>query len=225
MRHGGLLSAGSEPLPRAAGPDDAVDDGKPRWMTPTATSTVTKGDACAAHRLTDRGCPLPARSAESSTGDRPDRTPPARFRIRLVVRTTKGDAMDDAGAERGAREGPFASMRPPTGLSTQLPTPLPVECLACYVWRVLGDHGCNATLRWARRWRDARASRATALEQRLARQGGCCDCQLFLNVWATSGSAIHPETMVLDYRPPGDVCRGVRQGSARPCTHWRVRRP
>lgn len=153
--------------------------------------------------------------------------------------------MDDAAAGRGPREGRVASSRPtsgvptgratelsadvvtesPTGLPTRLPTPLPVECLACYVWRVLGDQGCNATLRWARRWRDARAPRATALEQRLARQGGCCDCQLFLNVWATSGSAVDPDTMVLDYRPPGEVCRGVRHGSSRPCAHWRVRRP
>jgi len=89
--------------------------------------------------------------------------------------------------------------------------PLPDECLACYVWRVLGDLGCNASLRWVPRWRDAMAPRATALERKLARRGGFCDCQLFLNVWAAPGSPTAP-------------CHGVRRGSAQPCDLWRDRR-
>jgi uncharacterized protein DUF2695 len=100
-------------------------------------------------------------------------------------------------------------------------TPLPVECLACYVWRMLDEFGCNATLRWARNWRDARAQRATALERKLARRGGCCDCQLFLNVWtprlgAGSGGlegSWQPRSARLS-------CRGVRRGSAQPCAVW-----
>jgi hypothetical protein len=104
-----------------------------------------------------------------------------------------------------------------------LAMPLPVECLACYVWRMLNDYGCNATLRWARRWRDARAPRATALEHRLARRGGCCDCELFLNVWS-------PPMVVDDedsesgwrLRLPPQLCRGVRRGSSQPCATWVV---
>ena len=64
-----------------------------------------------------------------------------------------------------------------------LTTPLPRECLLCFVWRMLEDFGCNATLRWARHWRDARAPRATALEHRLGQRGGFCDCEIFLNGW------------------------------------------
>lgn len=88
-----------------------------------------------------------------------------------------------------------------------LSTPLPVECVACYVWRMLDECGCNATLRWARRWRDARAPRATALEQRLARKGACCDCELFLNVWPPLADR-------------SAACRGVRRGSSQPCSGW-----
>jgi hypothetical protein len=68
-------------------------------------------------------------------------------------------------------------------LSVALTAPLPVECLLCYVRRMLDGFGCNATVRWARRWRDLRAPRATALEHRLARDGGFCDCEIFLNGW------------------------------------------
>jgi len=104
-------------------------------------------------------------------------------------------------------------------------TPLPVECLACYVWRMLDEFGCNATLRWARRWRDARAPRASALEHRLARQGGFCDCELFLNVWVCGASLARSTDAlrVTDTRPTG-LCRGVRRGSSQPCRLW-VRRP
>ncbi len=55
------------------------------------------------------------------------------------------------------------------------------ECLFCFVARMLGEHGCDTTLRWATRYRDLRAPRATALENRLFRMGGFCDCEIFLN--------------------------------------------
>lgn len=105
-----------------------------------------------------------------------------------------------------------------------LATPLPVECLLCYVWRMLDAYGCNATLRWSRRWRDAKAPRATALERRLARRGGFCDCEIFLNGWdsRSRGYAVAGEPAV---GPPEQllVCAGVRRGSAQPCERW-VRR-
>ena len=55
------------------------------------------------------------------------------------------------------------------------------ECLFCFVARMLDEHGCDTTLRWALRFRDLRAPRATGLERRLSRMGGFCDCEIFLN--------------------------------------------
>ncbi len=99
--------------------------------------------------------------------------------------------------------------------------PFPVECLACYVWRMLDEFGCNATLRWTRRWRDARAPRATALERRLARAGGCCDCELFLNVWVPRVvPSSEPPTRGVGAQPADGLCRGVRRGSSQPCERW-----
>lgn len=106
-------------------------------------------------------------------------------------------------------------------LPDALATPHPVECLACYVWRMLDEYGCNATLRWACRWRDARAPRATALEHRLARRGGCCDCELFLNVWTSQACSDDGDRdSRWRYRPPSTLCRGVRRGSSQPCAAW-----
>lgn len=105
-----------------------------------------------------------------------------------------------------------------------LTTPLPEECVLCYVWRMLDAFGCNATLRWARRWRDARAPRATALEHRLGSRGGFCDCEIFLNGWAArTGRVSRPtaDDAVTLGIPAG--CGGVRRGSAQPCQRW-VRR-
>lgn len=114
-----------------------------------------------------------------------------------------------SGAEEADRELPT--------VADALRTPLPGECLLCYVWRMLDDFGCNATLRWARRWRETRAPRATALEHRLGRRGGFCDCQIFLNGWELVRSAeVVAECSLRD--DPG--CRGVRPGSTQPCVHW-----
>jgi len=50
-------------------------------------------------------------------------------------------------------------------LSIQITQPKPRECLHCYVYRML-EFGCTG-LRWAKRYRDLRAPRATALDRRL----------------------------------------------------------
>ena len=106
-----------------------------------------------------------------------------------------------------------------------LTTPLPVECLLCFVWRMLDAFGCNATLRWTRHWRAARAPRATSLEHRLGRAGGYCDCELFLNGWdlaavADRGARDGPRLRLA----AAGWCAGVRRGSTQPCARW-VRRP
>jgi len=66
-------------------------------------------------------------------------------------------------------------------VSTALTKPGPGECLLCYVYRML-ELGCTG-LRWARYYRDQRAPRATALEERLGSKGGFCDCEIFFNVY------------------------------------------
>ncbi|MPZ00622.1 MAG: DUF2695 domain-containing protein [Actinophytocola sp.] len=92
----------------------------------------------------------------------------------------------------------------------RLTTPGERECLACYVQRMLGEFGCDNTLRWALRWRDLRAPRATALHRSLEDRGGFCDCEVALNVY--------PDYMTLDAAGPLPECVGVaRRGSTWPC--------
>jgi hypothetical protein len=55
------------------------------------------------------------------------------------------------------------------------------ECLFCYVARMLDEHGCDSTLRFARHYRDQRVPRATAVERRMGSMGGFCDCEILLN--------------------------------------------
>ena len=109
-------------------------------------------------------------------------------------------------------------------VSQALTTPLPVECVLCFVWRMLAAFGCNATLRWARHWRDARAPRATALERRLSRVGGFCDCEIFLNGWAPAQAPRWDAEAVPLRLATAGLCAGVRAGSAQPCARW-VRQP
>ncbi len=114
------------------------------------------------------------------------------------------DTTIDAIAERLLREA-----------AESLTTPSPGECLQCYVARMLDAFGCDRTLRFARRFRDLRAPRATALEGRLAVVGGFCDCEIFLNGWWLG--ARDPEAAEAGDLPE---CAGVRAGSCRPCRHW-----
>jgi hypothetical protein len=67
-------------------------------------------------------------------------------------------------------------------LSIEITQPKPGECLHCYVYRML-EFGCTG-LRWARRYRDLRAPRATALDRRLMSKGAGCDCEIFMNGWS-----------------------------------------
>ena len=62
--------------------------------------------------------------------------------------------------------------------------PGPRECLVCFVERMVVAYGCGNRLHWAALWRDRRAPRATALERRLQRSGGYCDCEVLANAYA-----------------------------------------
>ena len=113
-------------------------------------------------------------------------------------------------------------------LSTALTEPHDGECLLCYVHRML-EYGCTG-LRWAVRYRDLRAPRATALEARLGRKGGYCDCEIFLNGYEPAQELWTPER---EYEEDGvsctddakwpeqlPACRRVRAGSTQGCTLW-----
>jgi hypothetical protein len=79
------------------------------------------------------------------------------------------------GGKQDPDESPGGSMRTelvPAGLREQWIMPLERECLSCYLIRMLADFGCDHTLRWTLRWRDARAPRAKSL----ARSPVRCDC-------------------------------------------------
>lgn len=113
----------------------------------------------------------------------------------------------------------------PTGdhASGVLPSPTPAECVLCYVARMLVQHGCDTTLRWAKRWRDLRLPGATGLERRLGARGGYCDCEVFMNGWT-----LRSDVEVLDEDEDGDVgwpvepspCPGVSSRSSQPCAQW-----
>lgn len=111
------------------------------------------------------------------------------------------------------------------------------ECLACYLDRAVTAFGCQGDLRFARRYRDLAAPRATALERRLSDSGGPCDCEALMHgvqpawhLWAPerwvpteSGTAA-----VQRAHPPLEMpaCEGVRRGSTQPCPNWHsMRRP
>lgn len=106
----------------------------------------------------------------------------------------------------------------------------PGECLVCYVARMLDEFGCRCTLRFAKRYRDAEAPRATALERRLGQVGGFCDCEIFLNGWKLHQRFRKPVREVDAYgivfeedaEEPAELppCATVRRGSIRPCANW-----
>ena len=113
-------------------------------------------------------------------------------------------------------------------LSTALTEPHERECLLCYVYRML-EYGCTG-LRWAVRYRDIRAPRATAMERRLGAKGGYCDCEIFLNGYQPTQELWTPSreydedgvTCVDDAEWPEQLppCPGVRAGSTQGCTMW-----
>lgn len=96
------------------------------------------------------------------------------------------------------------------------------ECLYCYVARMLDEHGCDNTLRFAERYRDQRAPHATALIENLGELGGYCDCEIFANVVSLARSFKRRDEETGDWEEPAELpaCRGVRRGSTRSCEIW-----
>jgi Protein of unknown function (DUF2695) len=99
-------------------------------------------------------------------------------------------------------------------LSSLLTEPGERECLRCFLLRMINEFGCDGRHRWTVRWRDRRAPQANGLLRRLAELGGCCDCEVLLNVFPD-----YPRT---DRPLP---CAGQPQpGSAVPCNLRMLRR-
>lgn len=99
------------------------------------------------------------------------------------------------------------------------------ECLVCYLNRQVPEFGCDSTLRFAFHFRDLRAPRATALEARLNRMGGYCDCEVLLNGYepslrlhetVVSQSMPGIESLQLVIRAPGQVGRTLDSDSVFP---------
>ncbi|MGX9346977.1 DUF2695 domain-containing protein [Microbacterium sp. KNMS] len=121
-------------------------------------------------------------------------------------------------------------------LSDGLTTPREVECLVCYLNRMMTEFGCDGTLRFARRFRDERAPRATGLEARLEGMGGFCDCEVLFNAYAPARHLWTPEhwsvdddgePVLIEEAEPETIpaCAGVTRGSSQPCRNWeRARR-
>ncbi len=109
-------------------------------------------------------------------------------------------------------------------LAVRLTHPRAGECLLCFVARMLEDFGCDDTLRFARGYRDLRAPRASALEDRLGRMGGFCDCEIFLNAMTLAPQLRRYDAYGDELEAAPRSCRGVRRGSTQGCANW-VRRP
>lgn len=118
------------------------------------------------------------------------------------------------------------------GLLDERPPPHPGECLACYLHRALEHGGCGGDLALAGHYRDAVAPRAAALERRLGRSGGYCDCEVLANamqpawhLWSPSRELeLDGRTIVIEAEPPERMprCTGVRRGSTQPCRNWHL---
>jgi hypothetical protein len=99
-------------------------------------------------------------------------------------------------------------------LARRLTEPSTAECLRCFLLRMLTEFGCDGTYRWTIRWRDACAAQPGKLLDQLFRRGGCCDCEVLMNVYPD-----YPD--VAEALP----CAGIpRPGSHRPCHLHQLRR-
>jgi hypothetical protein len=99
-------------------------------------------------------------------------------------------------------------------LAERLTVPGQRECLRCYLLRMITEFGCDGTYRWTIRWRDVRAAQPRGLLLQLERRGGCCDCEVLMNVFPDYPPSVQPLP-----------CAGVaKAGSARPCDLRRLRK-
>lgn len=132
------------------------------------------------------------------------------------------------GRVRGVDTGRGGHGQRSTGLPEppELPEPLVGECVLCFLARVVGEHGCDGTLRGVVRFREVAAPDATGLEARLARRGEPCDGRVLSDGWQLTREACVRDVHTDELSVPDPVpwCHGVRPGSSRPCGLWELRR-
>ncbi len=101
-----------------------------------------------------------------------------------------------------------------TDFAERLTAPGDAECLRCFLLRMINEFGCDGTYRWTIRWRDIRAAQPGGLLRQLELRGGCCDCEILLNVFPDYPPSVAPLP-----------CAGVlRPGSSKPCDLRSLRR-
>ena len=100
------------------------------------------------------------------------------------------------------------------------------QCVACYVARMVADHGCDHTLRWAQQFRDLQSPTATGLERRLERAGGSCDCEILSRGYGLARHLMVRDLATDELEAPAELpdCSGVRRTSTKPCANWQRRR-
>jgi hypothetical protein len=99
-------------------------------------------------------------------------------------------------------------------LARRLTQPKTAECLRCFLLRMVTEFGCDGTYRWTVRWRDECAVQPGKLLDRLFSRGGCCDCEVLMNVYPD-----YPDV------PSALPCAGVpKPGSHQPCHLRNLRR-
>ncbi len=92
-------------------------------------------------------------------------------------------------------------------LAERLTAPGELECVRCFLLRMITEFGCDGSYRWTIRWRDTSAAQPGGLLAQFARKGGCCDCEILLNVFPDYPPSVAPLP-----------CAGVlKPGSAKPC--------
>ncbi len=92
-------------------------------------------------------------------------------------------------------------------LAQRLTAPGELECLRCYLLRMITEFGCDGSYRWTIRWRDLRAAQPGGLLRQLQLRGGGCDCEILLHCFPDYPPSVAPLP-----------CVGVsRPGSVRPC--------
>jgi hypothetical protein len=111
------------------------------------------------------------------------------------------------------------------GLAQSLAEPHQAECLLCFTARAIREFDCDTTLRWATRFRQLRAPHAKALERRLGRIGGYCDCEIFLNGYQLRNEHLAVDPQTGEHLDPVELlpCLGVRRGSTQGCGLWERR--
>lgn len=99
----------------------------------------------------------------------------------------------DGGGEEAVR----AAERLVGEAAGRLTSPDGEDCLACYLERMVEQHGCDGTLRWTEHWQAGRPGRVEDLRAWVQARGGYCDCEVLTN-------ALGPDPLVDDDDPDDD---------------------